>query len=72
MRTAGFILVILGILALVYGGFSYTREKHDADLGPIKISVKDKEHVNVPVWAGVAAIVGGALILAGAGRQRMG
>ena len=72
MKTAGLILVVLGILALVYGGFSYTKEKHDADLGPIKISVKDKGHVNVPVWAGVAAIVGGALVLMGGGRKSMG
>ena len=54
MKAAGMVLVILGILALVYGGFSYTKETHDADLGPLKIQVKDKDRVNVPVWAGVA------------------
>jgi hypothetical protein len=72
MRTAGLVLVVLGILALVYGGFSYTKKTHDADLGPIKIQTKDKEHVNVPVWAGVAAIVGGALVLMGGGRKSIG
>ena len=72
MKTAGLILVVLGILALVYGGFSYTKEKHDADLGPVKISVRDKGQVNVPVWAGVAAIVGGALVLMGGGRKSIG
>jgi hypothetical protein len=69
MKTAGLILVVLGILALVYGGFSYTKETHDADLGPLKLQVKEKERVNVPLWAGVAAIVGGALVLVGAGKK---
>ena len=69
MKTAGLVLVILGVLALIYGGFSYTKKTHDADLGPVKIAVKDKQHVNVPVWAGVAAIIGGALIIMGGGRR---
>lgn len=54
------VLVAAGILALVYGGFSYTKETHEGNIGPITLTVKDKEHVNVPVWAGVAAIVIGA------------
>jgi hypothetical protein len=55
-----------GVLGLVYGGFSYTKETHEAKLGPIELSVKDKETVNVPVWAGVAAIViGSGLLLLG-------
>jgi hypothetical protein len=50
----------------VYGGFSYTKETHDAKLGPIELSVKDKQTVNVPVWAGVGAIlIGGAFLLVG-------
>ncbi|MBI4500143.1 MAG: hypothetical protein HY700_03180 [Gemmatimonadetes bacterium] len=72
MKAAGMVLVVLGILALVYGGFSYTKETHDADLGPLKVQVKDQERVNVPVWAGVAAIVGGALVLLGAGSKSVG
>ena len=71
MRPAGLVLIILGILALVYGGFSYTKETHNADVGPIHLQVKDKNHVNVPVWAGVAAIVGGALVLMGGGRKTL-
>jgi hypothetical protein len=71
MRTAGIVLVVLGVLALVYGGFSYTRKTGDADLGPIKIETRDKDRVNVPVWAGVAAIVGGALMLLGGGRKSL-
>jgi len=51
---------------LAYGSFSYTKETHQAKIGPIELSVKEKETVNVPVWAGVGAIViGGALLLFG-------
>lgn len=63
MKLAGLILLVLGILALVYGGFSYTREKADAKIGPVEIQVSEKERVNVPLWAGIAAVaVGGALL----------
>ncbi len=63
-KIAAIVLIGAGILALVYGGFSYTRETHEAKLGPLELSVEDKERVNVPVWAGVGAIVvGGALLL---------
>jgi hypothetical protein len=60
----GFVLLILGVLSLAYGGFSYTQESHDAKLGPIKVEIKDKERVNVPIWAGVAAAVAGGALLA--------
>ena len=56
-------LIVAGILGLAYGSFTYTKESHDAKLGPVEISVKDKETVNIPVWAGVAAIVAGVLLL---------
>lgn len=66
VKIAGIALIVAGILALVYGGFSYTKETHQAKLGPIELSVTEKETVNVPVWAGVGAIViGGALLLFG-------
>jgi hypothetical protein len=51
------------MLALVYGGFSYTRRTHDAKLGPLEISVSEKQRVNVPVWAGVALVAAGAGLL---------
>ncbi len=64
VKIAAIVLIVAGILGLVYGSFSYTKETHEAKLGPIELSVKDKETVNVPVWAGVGAIVvGGALLL---------
>lgn len=66
LKIAAIVLIVAGVLGLVYGGFSYTRETHDAKLGPIEISVQDRERVNVPVWAGVGAIViGGGLLLVG-------
>lgn len=66
VKIAAFVLILAGVLGLVYGGFSYTKETHEAKLGPIELSVKDKQTVNVPVWAGVGAIViGGALLLFG-------
>ena len=66
VKIAGIVLIVAGVLGLVYGSFSYTKETHEAKLGPIELSVKDKQTVNVPVWAGVGAIViGGVLLLFG-------
>jgi hypothetical protein len=66
VRIAGVVLIVAGVLGLVYGSFSYTKETHQAKLGPIELSIKEKETVNVPVWAGVGAIViGGVLLLIG-------
>ena len=62
-------LIAAGVLGLAYGSFSYTRESHDAKLGPIELSVKEKETVNVPVWAGVGAIVVGAALLLVPGKR---
>jgi uncharacterized membrane protein len=66
VKIAAIVLIAGGILGLVYGGFSYTKESHEAKIGPIGLSVKDRRTVNVPAWAGVGAIViGGALLLFG-------
>lgn len=63
MRMIAIGLLVAGVLALAYGGFSYTRETHDAKLGPIEISVTEKQRVNVPMWAGVVLVVAGAGLL---------
>lgn len=60
VKGIAIVLIAAGVVALAVGGFSYTRETHEAHIGSLDLSVKDKEHVNVPVWAGVAAIVIGA------------
>jgi multidrug transporter EmrE-like cation transporter len=56
-------LIVAGILGLAYGKFSYTRESHNATMGPFHFSVKDTETVNIPLWAGVVAIVAGGVLL---------
>jgi TRAP-type C4-dicarboxylate transport system permease small subunit len=68
-RIAAIVLIAAGILGLVYGGFNYTSETHQADVGSLHLSVDETKHVNVPVWAGIGAIVIGGLLL-GAGRRR--
>ena len=66
VKMAGIVLIVAGALGLAYGSFSWTKETHEAKVGPIELSVKEKQTVNVPVWAGVGAIViGGALLLFG-------
>ena len=66
VKIVAIVLIVAGILGLVYGTFSYTKETHDVKLGPLELSVKEKQTVNVPIWAGVGAIVagGGLLLLA--------
>ena len=70
MRIAALALVVAGILGLVYGGFSYTKDTHEAKLGPIELSVKEKDRVNVPVWAGVVSIGAGAALLLFGNKKR--
>jgi multidrug transporter EmrE-like cation transporter len=63
IKLAGIVLIVAGVLGLVYGSFTYTKETHQTKIGPVELSLKDKETVNVPVWAGVGAIVFGGLLL---------
>ncbi|EEF23160.1 conserved hypothetical protein [Ricinus communis] len=62
-KGVALVLILCGVLGLVYGSFTYTKESHDAKIGPIELSVKDKETVNVPLWASVTAIVAGVGLL---------
>ena len=65
-KIAALVLILAGVLGLAYGSFSFTKETHEAKIGPLELSVKDKQTVNIPVWAGVGAIVaGGALLVFG-------
>jgi TRAP-type C4-dicarboxylate transport system permease small subunit len=70
MRMAAIVLIVAGVLGLAYGGFSYTKETHETKIGPVEITVKDKETVNIPMWAGFGAIVVGGLLLTIRERKR--
>jgi hypothetical protein len=63
IKVAAIVLIVAGVLGLAYGSFTYTKETHEAKLGPIELSVKDKETVNIPVWASIGAIAGGGGLL---------
>jgi TRAP-type C4-dicarboxylate transport system permease small subunit len=63
LKIVAILLIVLGIIGLVYGGFTYTKTTHDAKIGPLELSVKDKETFNIPVWAGVGAIALGGVLL---------
>jgi hypothetical protein len=66
LRLIAVLLIVAGGLGATYGGFSYTKETHAADIGPLHLQVVEKERVNIPLWAGLAAVgVGLALLLAG-------
>ena len=69
MKILGIVLLVGGVLGLAYGGFTYTKETHETKIGPLVLSITDKETVNVPIWAGVGAIVIGGLLLVSGGRK---
>jgi TRAP-type C4-dicarboxylate transport system permease small subunit len=62
-KIVAIVLIVAGALGLGYRGFSYTRETHNADIGSLHLSVDETRRVNVPVWAGIAAVVVGGLML---------
>ena len=62
-KLVAVVLIVAGALMLGYGGFSYTKDDTAVKLGPLELSVKEKKTVNFPVWAGVGAVVVGALLL---------
>ncbi len=64
IKTAGIVLIVAGALGLAYGGFTYTRSTHETQMGPFSMTVKDRQTVTIPIWAGLGAIlVGGVLLL---------
>ena len=69
-RILALVLIVLGALGLAYGGFTYTKDTHRTQIGPIDFSVSERKTVNVPIWAGVGAIVIGGALLFGVGRRR--
>jgi hypothetical protein len=69
IRIAAIALIVAGALALLYGGFSFTKETHEAKLGPIQLSIQEKQTVNIPAWAGVGGILLGGVLLFYAGKK---
>ncbi len=63
MKSIGIVVLVLGILAMAYGGFSYTSDSTAMKVGPVELTVKENKRVNVPLWAGIAATVAGGLML---------
>jgi hypothetical protein len=62
-QLAAIVLIALGTVGLLYRGFNYRRESHEADLGPLKVSITQKDRIDVPAWAGVVLIAAGVVIL---------
>jgi hypothetical protein len=69
-KIIAIVLIVAGALGLVYGQFSFTKETHQAKIGPLEFSVKEKETVNVPVWLGGGAIALGVVLLVVGGRKK--
>jgi hypothetical protein len=70
VKIVAILLIVAGIAGLLYGRFSYTKETQEIKVGPLEMSVAEKQTVNIPVGAGVGAIVGGAVLLLYASRKR--
>lgn len=68
-KLIGIILIVAGVAGLAFGGFSFTKETHKASLGPIALSVQEKETVNIPLWASIIAIAAGAAVLVAGARK---
>lgn len=63
VKLLAVVLIVTGALGLAYGSFSYTKNTHQAKIGPMELSIKDKETINVPAWLGVVSIVAGVALL---------
>lgn len=63
VKIVAILLIALGVCGLVYGGFSYTSETHSATIAGMELSLDETKRVNIPLWAGIGAIVGGVLLL---------
>ena len=69
-KLIGIILIALGGLGLVYGGFSYTKERTGLKIGPLEVKVQEQERVNIPLIASGAAIVIGVIVLVTVGNRK--
>jgi hypothetical protein len=62
-KLVAIVLVVFGALGLAYDGFTYTKDKHSADIGALHVTVDERAHLNVPVWAGLGAVLVGVILL---------
>ena len=69
-KLIGLVLLVAGILAVAYGGFTYTRTTHEAEIGALEVEVHDRERVNIPLWFGLAVAIGGGLLVLGSPQKR--
>jgi len=69
LKLLAIVLLVAGGLGVAYGGFSYTKETHTTNIGPIKLQVSEQERVNIPLWAGLGAMAGGVMLLLVASRK---
>ena len=69
-KVIGIILIVVGALGLAYGGFSYTQEKTAVKIGPLELSVQEKKSINIPLWAGIGALVVGVVLVGVGGKSR--
>jgi TRAP-type C4-dicarboxylate transport system permease small subunit len=63
IKIVAIVLIVGGILGLLYGGFTYTKDTHDAKIGPVEFSIKDKETVKIPIWISAGALIAGGILL---------
>ncbi|HYN76525.1 MAG TPA: hypothetical protein VES73_01870 [Lamprocystis sp. (in: g-proteobacteria)] len=63
LRIVAIALIIAGGLGLAYGSFSFTKETQQAQVGPLELTVKEQQTINIPVWAGALAMAAGVLLL---------
>ena len=69
VKVMGVLLIVAGLLGIVFSSFSYTKETHEIKLGPIELAVKEKQSVNIPLWASIGAIVVGGVLLVAGGKK---
>ena len=68
--VVGVVLIIVGALGLIYGGFSYTQDNTAVKIGPLELTVQEKKSINIPLWAGIGALVVGVVLVGVGGKSR--
>lgn len=69
-KLIGMVLIVVGALGLIYGGFSYTRDSTAVKIGPMEVTVQEKKSINIPLWAGIGALVVGVVLLGVGGKAK--